>query len=295
MPCYLPLRRILTGVFDNPHDPGYNDFKEQTLIVPHRPQPGGVLVIGHRGGEALAPENTWAAFRAGYRAGADLLELDVQLACDGEAILFHDFTLQPKLGDARWVRDLTWADLCDLDVGSWYSPAFAGERIPRLADLLEWARGRVGLWVDLKHGFVDPDDGRLEMRALDLIQQANMADQVVISSWDQVALARIKARLPEIPLAVNLRERVADPAGQIAPTGARWVVVYWPQIDHQDVARLHEAGLLVNLVNVFTGDYREALRLGVDAVTVTDPGAARAALGAMPVGTDTETYQGTST
>jgi glycerophosphoryl diester phosphodiesterase len=219
----------------------------------------------------------------------------VQLTCDGEAILFHDFTLQPKLDDPRWVRNLAWADLCDLDVGSWFAPAFAGERIPRLVDLLDWARGRVRLWLDLKHGFVEPDDSRLEMGVLKLVEKADMSDQVVISSWDQVALARIRAQRPEIPLAVNLRERVADPVGQIAPVGARWVVVSWPQIDRRGVAHLQEAGLLVNLANVFTGDYQEALHLGVDAVTVTDPGAARVALGVKTVGTDTKTHKDIST
>jgi glycerophosphoryl diester phosphodiesterase len=226
----------------------------------------------------LAPENTWAAFQAGYAAGADLLELDVQLSRDGEAIVFHDFTLQPKLGDSRWVRDLAWQDLRGLDVGSWFGPDFCGEHIPRLADVLDWARGRVALQVDLKHGFADPDDDRLEMIALDLVERLGVGDQVVISSWDRVALARIRARQPAIPLGVNLRERVADPVAQVTPTGARWVTVFWPQIDRPTVASLQEAGLIVSLANLFTADYAEALRLGVDAVTATDPGAARAAL-----------------
>jgi glycerophosphoryl diester phosphodiesterase len=236
------------------------------------------LVIGHQGAEALAPGNTWSSFETAFEAGADLLELDVQLTRDGEAIVFHDFTLQPKLGDPRWVRDLAWSELSNLDVGSWFDPAFAGERIPRFADVLDWARGRVALWVDLKHGFLDPGDDRLEMEALDLIEGANVAAQVLISSWDQVALARIRACRSDIPLAVNLRERVPDPVAQISPTGARWVTVFWPQIDAQAVIRLQEAGLFVNLTNLFTGDYGAALLLGVDAVMAKDPGAARAAL-----------------
>jgi glycerophosphoryl diester phosphodiesterase len=243
-----------------------------------RPEQGRVLIVGHRGAEALAPENTRAAFQAGYEAGADLLELDVQLTRDGEAIVFHDFTLQPKLADPRWIRDLVWGELRDLDVGSWYGPAFSGERIPRLVDVLDWARGRVALQVDLKHGFADPDDDGLEMTALDLIERMGVADQVVISSWDRVALARIRARQPAIPLGVNLRERVADPVAQVTPAGARWVTVFWPQIDRPTVIRLQEAGLLVSLANLFTADYAEALRLGVDAVTATDPGAARRTL-----------------
>jgi glycerophosphoryl diester phosphodiesterase len=252
--------------------------KDETLIQLHEPQNGRVLVVGHRGAEALAPENTWPSFEIAYKAGADLVEFDVQLSGDGRAIVYHDFTLQPKFGDPRWVRELDWDDLCQLDVGSGFGPEFAGQRIPRMADVLEWARGRVALQVDLKHGFVDPDDDRLEMTALDLIEGAGMTGQVLISSWDQVALGRIKARCPEIPLMVNLRERVPDPVAQIVPTGASWVTVYWPQTDRQTVTRLQKAGLKVNLANLFTADYSEALRLGVDAVSTTDPGAARAVL-----------------
>jgi glycerophosphoryl diester phosphodiesterase len=107
-----------------------------------------------------------------------------------------------------------------------------------------------------------------------------MADQVVVASWDQVALARVRARRPEILLSANLRERVVDPVGQVAHTGARWITVYWPQTDRRTVACLRQAGLIVNLTDLFTADYSQALRLGVDAVTVTDPGAARAALAA---------------
>lgn len=240
--------------------------------------PEKILVVGHRGAEKLAPENTWPSFHAGYEACADLLEIDVQLTRDGVAVIFHDFTLYPKLRDPRWVRDLTWDQLRARDVGSWFGPAYAGERIPLLADVLAWARGRVGLQVDLKHGFQEPDDDLLECTALDLVDQAGMADQVVVSSWDEVALARIHARRPEIALAVNLQPRVADPAGRVAPTGASWVVVYWPHVDRQTVGCLHDAGLTVMLTNLFTADYAQALHLGVDAVTAEDPAAARAAL-----------------
>jgi glycerophosphoryl diester phosphodiesterase len=260
----------------------------------HRPDPGRVLVIGHRGAEALAPENTWAAFLAGYQAGADLLELDVQLTADGEAVVIHDFTLWPKLRDPRWVRELTWKELRELDVGSWFGPDFAGQRIPRFAEVLDWARGKVPLLVDLKHGFVGPQDDRLEMTALDLIEKMDMADQVVVASWDQVALARVRARSPRIPLAINLRQRVADPVSRVRPTGARWVTVYWPQTDQDSVSCLQEAGLVVNLADLFSAEYAEAQRLGVDAVTVTDPGEARAALRSHPAGTVTAARQSTA-
>jgi glycerophosphoryl diester phosphodiesterase len=249
-----------------------------TAFGARRHEPGRVLVIGHRGAEALAPENTWASFHAAREAGADLLEVDVQVTRDGVAVVYHDFTLWPKFRDPRWVRDVEWDELRGLDVGGWFSPAFAGERIPRLDEVLAWARGRVGLQLDLKHGFQEADDDRLESAALELVAAARLEDQVLISSWDEVALARIHARRPEIALAVNLRPRVADPVAYVAPSGARWAMVYWSQTEREIVDRLHQAGLRVCLNELFTEEYAEALRLGVDAVTARDPGRARAVL-----------------
>jgi len=261
------------GTFvERQHEPG------RAVIDPREPERGRILVVGHRGAEGVAPENTWAALEAGYRAGADLLELDVQLTRDGIPVLFHDFSLEPKLGDPRWLRDLTWDEVRELDVGRWFDPSFAGQRIPRLEEVLEWARGRAALQVDLKHGFVEGDDDRLETAIVDLVEALDVGHQVVISSWDRVALARVRARNPELVLGVNLRERVPDPVGNVLPSGARWVSVFWPQADHRSVAALQEAGLFVNLGELFTGDYAEARRLGVDAVTTGDPAAARAAL-----------------
>jgi glycerophosphoryl diester phosphodiesterase len=252
---------------------------EALVIYPGAPERDRVLIVGHRGAEAVAPENTWPALEAGYRAGADLLELDVQLTRDGQAVLFHDFTLMPKLGDPRWLRELAWDEVRGLDVGRWFDPAFAGQRMPRLEEALTWARERVALWLDLKHGFVEDGDDRLEMAVLDLVEAHEMGSQVLISSWDQVALARIRARCPQIVLGVNLRERVPDPAGQVLASGARWVTVWWPQADVQSVAQLRRAGLCVNLTNLFTSDFDQARHLGVDAVTAPNPATARAALG----------------
>ena len=183
------------------------------MIRLHRRLPNQILVVGHRGAEALAPENTWAAFQAGYEAGADLLELDVQLTHDGEAVIFHDYTLFPKLGDPRWLRDMAWGNLYELDVGGWYDPQFGSERVPRFADVLDWARDKIALWVDLKHGFEASGDDRLEMTALDLIEKAGMTEQVVISSWDQVALARVRAQIVSAPPS----RRASAQASSVAP------------------------------------------------------------------------------
>ena len=63
---------------------------------------GRILIEGHRGAEGIAVENSWQAIEAGYAAGADFLELDVQPTVDGNLVLFNSY----QLPDGRWIRHL---------------------------------------------------------------------------------------------------------------------------------------------------------------------------------------------
>jgi len=85
------------------------------------------LNIAHRGGAALYPENTLAAFRNAVALGCDGAELDVQLSNDGEVIVFHDYLLKPELcrnARGRWlakpaprIKDLAFVELRSFDIG----------------------------------------------------------------------------------------------------------------------------------------------------------------------------------
>jgi glycerophosphoryl diester phosphodiesterase len=106
---------------------------------------GAPLLVAHRGGAKLAPENTMAAFRsalADWRA--DMLELDVHLSADGEVVVIHDPTVDRTTDGTGAVRSLPWAALAELDAGYRFASAndatpFRGRgvRIPRLEELLE--------------------------------------------------------------------------------------------------------------------------------------------------------------
>lgn len=70
-----------------------------------------MVIIGHRGAAALAPENTIASIQAAVKAGADMVEFDVQLTSDGHFVLMHDYSLLRTVGDERLVCDLTLQQL----------------------------------------------------------------------------------------------------------------------------------------------------------------------------------------
>ena len=114
-------------------------------------QPAKTEIIAHRGGYALFPENTCAAFRA-CEGLADRIEFDVQVSADGELVVIHDETVDRTTDGSGAVADLTLVQLKALDAGSKFSPAFAGERIPTLAEALRALPPGIPALVDCKTG-----------------------------------------------------------------------------------------------------------------------------------------------
>lgn len=94
-------------------------------------------VLAHRGLPSQAPENTMASFRAAIEAGASWIETDTDLIADGTPIILHDTALDRTTDRTGPLYALTPTDLATVDAGSWYGPAFAGERIPTLAAVID--------------------------------------------------------------------------------------------------------------------------------------------------------------
>jgi glycerophosphoryl diester phosphodiesterase len=144
-----------------------------------------VAVTAHRGASLQAPENSMAAFRAAADAGTDYVELDVQRTRDGALVVIHDGDLLRVAGDPRKVRDLTLAEIQALDIGSKRGPQYAGERVPTLAEVIDYARGRFRINVELKYNVPDPG---LAPAVVDLLRAQDFIDEVVITSLDLAAL-----------------------------------------------------------------------------------------------------------
>jgi glycerophosphoryl diester phosphodiesterase len=97
-------------------------------------------VIAHRGASAYAPENTLIAFTKAALLGIKWIEFDVMQAACGEPIIFHDETLERTTNGKGAVDRFDYANLRNLDAGSWFNPIFAGERIPNLMQTLEFLK-----------------------------------------------------------------------------------------------------------------------------------------------------------
>jgi glycerophosphoryl diester phosphodiesterase len=190
--------------------------------------PEKLLVIGHRGGAGLMPENTLAAFKRGCELGIDAIELDVLVSADGQLVVHHDFKLKPEIArsaDGAWVasgsqpavKDLTLAQLKSYDIGrlqpkTSYAARFPeqtavdGERIPTFKEVIDLFKKSCSpstrLFVEIK---TSPEEPELALppeavsdRVVKMVRDEAIAERTWILSFDWRNLVHIQKTAPEL-------------------------------------------------------------------------------------------------
>jgi glycerophosphoryl diester phosphodiesterase len=260
--------------------PSLRWFRIRTLPSPIIPRP---LVYAHRGGAALRPENTLAAFEHGLALGADGLELDVHLSRDGVVVVHHDETLERTTNRSGPLNLLTAAELAGADAGHQFSagspPAFPfrgrGFGIPTLRDVLE--RHHVPLIIELKSS-----DAALARRTIDEVRRAGAVERVALGSFYSRALRAARAYEPHVATGAAREETrwalyrswVQWPLGatayrefQVPERSGRTTIVTPRFVQHA-----HRAGLPVKVWTVDTrADIERLLDWGIDAIISDRP------------------------
>jgi glycerophosphoryl diester phosphodiesterase len=167
------------------------------------------LIIAHRGSSALAPENTFAAFKQAIRDGADGVEFDVRLARDRVPVVIHDATLQRTAGFSGRVSGYSSHELGKIDVGTWFNKKhpskarkeFSAETVPALSDLLDLLRETKGLiYLEMKCSKKTCD--ALVESIAEMIGNSDLLPRIIVKSFNLEALTKFRARLPEAHIAV---------------------------------------------------------------------------------------------
>ena len=167
-----------------------------------------VAVTAHRGGTRHSIENTVAAIREAIDAGAQSAEIDVQMSRDAVLVVTHDSDFSRQARVARKVWELTYDEIREIPLTSPANPEIAADHAPTLAEVLDVARGRIRLNIELKYyGDHQPD---LAGRIVEAVRAKGMADQIVIQSLHYAGLEEVRSAAPEIPIgylfSINARE-----------------------------------------------------------------------------------------
>ena len=148
------------------------------------------LVIAHRGGAGIAPENTMAAFKQALDIGCDGVELDVRATLDKDAVVIHDRRLERTTDGSGFVGPHTMDQLRELDAGVWFGQEYAGEKVPSLNEVFSQLPIDFLVYVEIKAW--GPSTWALSKRVVELVRNHRRWESTMVASFNPVALLCVK-------------------------------------------------------------------------------------------------------
>jgi glycerophosphoryl diester phosphodiesterase len=158
------------------------------------------LIFAHRGYSAAFPENTMRAFYEAEKAGADGIEIDVQMTKDGEIVVIHDEKVDRTTNGTGFVKDLTLNEIQKLDASNKFKQFLKKEPVPTFKELLDWlTTNSLVCNVELKNG-IFPYQG-MEEKVISLIRHYQLEDRIILSSFNHYSIVYCYRLAPEIETA----------------------------------------------------------------------------------------------
>jgi glycerophosphoryl diester phosphodiesterase len=200
------------------------------------------LIIAHRGLAGRFPENTLAAFRAGLKTGAEVIELDYHHSSDGVPVVIHDATLQRTTNaDLLWgserleVASRSAKELIQLDPAAKCERFIEGERLPMLSEALVLIQASSVTMIERKSG-----DAETLVR---LLKELDYESDVVVQAFDWDFLRDCRRRSSEMVLgALCNKELTSDRVREASEIGVQ--IITWKQeiLDRRGIELIHSTG-----------------------------------------------------
>jgi glycerophosphoryl diester phosphodiesterase len=235
------------------------------------------LNIAHRGASAQAPENTMAAFEKAVELGADVIELDLHVSCEGELVVIHDVTLDRTTDGQGPVHARCLQELKQLDAGRWFGKDFAGQCIPTLVEVLNRFAGKVPLALEIKAGSAFYSG--IEERLVSVLREHQAISQVAVASFDHHALFRLKELEPCLRTAALLVGRPMSMSALAHPGKVDAMALEFSLVTTTEIDACRAAGLQLVVWTVNEpAQMRHFIDLGIDGIITDRPDLLRRAL-----------------
>jgi glycerophosphoryl diester phosphodiesterase len=240
------------------------------------------MLFAHRGSCAHAPENTIAAFELAvkqFTTQPAAIELDVKLSADKEVMVIHDASVDRTTDGKGQVNQLTLGQLKQLDAGSFFNPAFRGEKIPTLDDVFEAVGHQAFINIELTN-YSSPLD-QLPKYVAQVVKRHNLSHSVMFSSFLPFNLPFIRYMLPNAVCGLLLLPGMPGscPATMVAHEALHPEI---RDVTPELVERVHKTGHRVHVWTVNApADIQRLADWGVDGIFTDDPPGAQQALAAL--------------
>ncbi|MEM7550260.1 MAG: glycerophosphodiester phosphodiesterase family protein [Bacteroidota bacterium] len=240
-----------------------------------------VLNIAHRGASGYAPENTISAFIKALDFRPDMIELDIHMSSDGEAIVIHDATLERTTNGEGLVVEKTLSELKKLDAGSWYGGSFSGESIPELGEVLDRINGQSILLIEIKRGENGVYRG-LGKKVVDIIDSRKARPWCIVQAFDSNYIKEVNKYAPGIktqklivqnldwlPLYVDVKFQTGAPDDDIEIEALN---SYYKFLTRSRVDSRHNAGYETYVYTINDEPtMKKLINMGVDGIITNYP------------------------
>ena len=226
-----------------------------------------VGIVNHRGANFLAPENTFASAQKALEHGVEWVEVDVRTSKDGVLYNFHDMLLNRTTNGTGFFHHLTSEEIDKLDAGSWFGEEFAGERIPRMADMLDSLKGKAKVYFDVK----DCDPQQL----VNLVREKGFENDSFFWFGSINRQREFLNIAPDLKIKVNAAnvsrmkewlEECYPVVPAIVETGVRNITP-----EFRSFCRSHGIKIMAIVTGAETSTYRDALLLEADMINLDRP------------------------
>ena len=228
-----------------------------------------VANIAHRGGAALAPENTMAAFKNAIALKAEYFELDVYVSADDSLMIMHDATISRTTNGTGSVTAMTYAQLRAFDAGVKFSAAFTGEKIPTLSEALILAKNaayNVGVVIEIKGSTTG-----IVGKVVKMVQDLGMKNRVIISGFNLAQMTESRTIDPTIATQLFGSSNTNAVIDQLAAAGINWLgssaAPTKAFLDYAHSKNIKFNSWTINSATTMTN----YIALGVDGITTDNP------------------------
>ncbi|MCX7838790.1 MAG: glycerophosphodiester phosphodiesterase family protein [Anaerolineae bacterium] len=255
-----------------------------TLRAPRQP-----LVVAHRGGAALAPENTLGAFVNALQLGVDMVECDVHLSKDGHVIVMHDTDVARTTDGRGYIADLTLAEIKKLNAAAKFPGGYTAQTVPTLDELLDVVKGKTPIQIEIKVDAKGQRYPNIEQQVVEAVRARGMLDEVIVISFNFPTLTEIKRLEPRIATGALVRADWFSARGNdvarivhdaIDATGADYFMPNYAPVTEALINAVHARGLKIGVWTVNNpNDMQRLAAWGVDAITTDRPDELKRVLG----------------
>lgn len=216
------------------------------------------IVVAHRGGASLGPENALSTINKGIAVGSDMIEVDVHMTIDSQLVVCHDQTVNRTTNGRGRIENMTLSDIRSLRLDG------SDETMPTLEEVLLAIKGRCLLLLEIKKRR-DQYVG-IERKVVEMLEAYEMTDQVIIQSFNKYVLEEIIKLNPELRIELLTYFPPRHPERYRHITSFNVCHFF---VTNSFVNRVHKLG---REVKIWTVDHEcRSTRLPIDGVITNNP------------------------